>query len=136
MDNINLNNDMLNKLKNMLGEQQVNDAMSKISPEMVENFSNMMNNENSEKSENYDSSNNTNNIDMATLMKLKTILDKMNSKKDDPRSNLLNSLKPYLRDSRRENIDKYANLLKMADLASLLNNENNNNKKENYPYDE
>ena len=33
-------------------------------------------------------------------MKMKTIIDKMNTK-DDPRSNLLQSLKPYLKDSRK-----------------------------------
>ena len=144
MDNINLNNDMLNNLKNMLGEQQVNEAISKISPEMIENFSNAMNSNNNCNEHSSNNNNNHNidndnfnfdNIDMATIMKLQTILNKMNNKKNDPRSNLLNSLKPYLRESRKENVDKYSNLLKIADLASLLNTENND-KKEDYPYNE
>ena len=133
---------MLNNLKNMLGEQQVNEAMSKISPEMIENFSNAMNsnnynehNSNNNNSHNDDNNFNFDNIDMATIMKLQTILNKMNDKKNDPRSNLLNSLKPYLRESRKENVDKYSNLLKIADLASLLNTENSD-KKEDYPYNE
>ena len=139
---------MLNNLKNMLGEQQFNEAMSKISPEMIENFSNSINSNSTNNNHNEQSSNNNNNInsnndngfdfdnlDIATIMKLKSILNKMNNKKDDPRSNLLNSLKPYLRESRKENIDKYSNLLKIADLASLLNTENND-KKEDYPYNE
>ena len=140
---MNLNNDMLNNLKNMLGEQQFNEAMSKISPEMIENFSNAMNSNNNHNEHNSNNNNNHNadnnfdfdNIDMATIMKLQTILNKMNNKKNDPRSNLLNSLKPYLRESRKENVDKYSNLLKIADLASLLNTENDN-KKEDYPYNE
>ena len=139
---------MLNNLKNMLGEQQVNEAMSKISPEMIENFSNAMNSNKTYNEQNsYDNNDSFNNnqsnennfnfdnIDMATIMKLQTILNKMNDKKNDPRSNLLNSLKPYLRESRKENVDKYSNLLKIADLASLLNTENSD-KKEDYPYNE
>ena len=129
---------MLNNLKNMLGEQQVNEAMSKISPEMIENFSNTMNSNNTHNEQNTNNDNdnfNFDNIDMATIMKLQTILNKMNNKKNDPRSNLLNSLKPYLRESRKENVDKYSNLLKIADLASLLNAESND-KKEDYPYNE
>ncbi len=138
MDNLNLNNDMLNKLKNMIGEEQVNDAISKISPEMIQNFSNMMGEKN-----NTNSSENFGNIDMETLLKIKSILDKLNNKGNDPRSNLLNSLKPYMRESRKENIDKYSKLLKIADLATLLNNETNNdinfmnrNNEENSHYDE
>ena len=138
MDNLNLNNDMLNKLKNMIGEEQVNDAISKISPEMIQNFSNMMGEKN-----NTNSSENFGNIDMKTLLKIKSILDKLNNKGNDPRSNLLNSLKPYMRESRKENIDKYSKLLKIADLATLLNNETNNdinfmnrNNEENSHYDE
>ena len=148
LDNMKLNKDMLDNLKNMLGEQQVNEAMSKISPEMIENFSNTMNSNKTYNEQNsYDNNDSFNNnqsnennfnfdnIDMATIMKLQTILNKMNDKKNDPRSNLLNSLKPYLRESRKENVDKYSNLLKIADLASLLNTENND-KKEDYPYNE
>lgn len=138
MDNLNLNNDMLNKLKNMIGEEQVNDAISKISPEMIQNFSDMMGEKN-----NTNSSENFGNIDMETLLKIKSILDKLNNKGNDPRSNLLNSLKPYMRESRKENIDKYSKLLKIADLATLLNNETNNdinfmnrNNEENSHYDE
>ncbi len=124
MNNMNLDNEMLNNLKNMMGEKQVNDALSQISPEMIENFSKMMNSNNSQNNE-------SNNIDMETMIKLKSMIDKINSNQNDPRSNLLNSLKPYMRESRKENIDKYANILKLANFAELFNNE----KKENNSYD-
>lgn len=114
----NFDQNMINNLKDMMGEKQVDEALSQISPEMIENFSKMMNN-------NSNSSNNPNfsDIDMATLMKAKSIFNKMKNKKDDPRSNLLNSLKPYMRESRKENIDKYSNLLKMADILENLKDE-------------
>lgn len=125
----NTNNDMIDNLKQVMGEKQVNDALSQISPEMIENFSKLMNNnnvKNSNDSTNFnESSENNFNIDMETMMKMKAMIDKLNSNQNNPRTNLLNSLKPYMRKSRKENIDKYANFLKMADLMSLLNDENN-----------
>ena len=127
---MNIDENMLNNLKNMFGEDQLNSALFKISPEMVENFSKMMSNSNNNQENT--SSTDSGNIDLDTMLKIKSILEKMNNNKNDPRSNLLNSLRPYMRDSRKENIDKYTNLLKMADLASLFSE---NNKKENYPND-
>lgn len=127
---MNIDENMLNNLKNMVGEDQLNSALFKISPEMVENFSKMMSNSNNNQENT--SSTDSGNIDLDTMLKIKSILEKMNNNKNDPRSNLLNSLRPYMRDSRKENIDKYTNLLKMADLASLFSE---NNKKENYPND-
>ena len=56
-------------------------------------------------------------------------MDKMNQN-NDPRSNLLYSLKPYLRDGKKEKLDQYANLLNVAKIAELFNNNNNN--KENH----
>ena len=104
---------------------------------MIENFSSMMSNgnnnnsnEKTEKSENTNSQNTSNsagfdfnNIDMNTILKMKSIMEKLNSK-DDPRSNLLYSLKPYLRESKKEKLDQYANLLNIAKLSELFKNDN------------
>ena len=64
-----------------------------------------------------------------TILKMKSIMEKMNSS-NDPRSNLLYSLKPYLREERKGKVDQYANLLNFAKIAELLKNDNN---KENNP---
>lgn len=61
------------------------------------------------------------NIDMGTIMKMKNIMDKLNSKKNDPRSNLLLSLKPYLKPSRKEKVDQYIQLFAMTDVLESLN---------------
>ena len=66
-------------------------------------------------------------IDINTMMKIKSVIEKMNHT-SDPRSNLLQSLKPYLRDEKRNKIDQYSNLLNMANLIELFNQ---NNDKEN-----
>ena len=64
---------------------------------------------------------------MNTMMKMKSVMEKMNHS-SDPRSNLLQSLKPYLRDEKKSKLDQYANLLNMANLIELFNQ---NNDKEN-----
>ena len=104
-----------------------------IPPEMIENFSSMMKNSNNLQNNQIPkdkSSNNTNNnfdfskIDANTILKMKTIMEKLNNS-NDPRSNLLYSLKPYLREGRKEKLDQYANLLNVAKIAELLKNDNN-----------
>ena len=53
-------------------------------------------------------------------MKIKKIIDAMNSKKDDPRTNLLNSLKPYLRENRKNKLDQYIQLLNMSQILDIF----------------
>ena len=63
---------------------------------------------------------------MNTILKLKSVMEKMN-KKNDPRANLLYSLKPYLREEKKEKLDQYANLLNVANIVEALKNENKEN---------
>ena len=63
------------------------------------------------------------NIDMNTIMKMKSVMEKLNNS-DDPRSNLLNSLKPYLRNEKKEKLDQYANLINFAKIAEIMKNDN------------
>lgn len=135
MDNFNFDENMVNKVKSMVNNGELNDVISKIPPEMMQNFSSMMNS-NGNGSGNKNSSNNAtssngnsgsnyfdfSNIDINTVMKMKSVLDKMNSK-DDPRTNLLHSLKPYLRDEKKEKLDQYANLMNVAKIAELFKND-------------
>jgi hypothetical protein len=68
---------------------------------------------------NSNSSFNPNGIDFETILKMKTIIDKMNTK-DDPRSNLLQSLKPYLNESRKSKVDQYIQLLNMSKVLDVF----------------
>lgn len=102
-----------NDLNNMLGQ---------ISPEMLNNLSSMLNSS-TQNSNNHDSNNSNSNLnfDMNTIMKMKSIMENMNNK-NDPRANLLYSLKPYLRDSKKDKLDQYVNLLNVSKIAELMNN--------------
>lgn len=131
MSDFNFDENTMNKLKNMINNGDLNNIISQIPPEMMQNVSSTINGNNSESNNSNSSStnssnttnNNFNNIDMNTILKMKSVIDSMNNS-NDPRSNLLNSLKPYLRNSRKEKIDQYANLLNFAKIAELLKNDN------------
>ncbi len=105
--------------------EKLNNFASKnnISSDMVNNLFNMMNN-NSEKNNSSDTTDNqtsfnTGNIDFDAILKMKAIIDKMNTK-DDPRSNLLQSLKPYLNESRKSKVDQYIKLINMSKVLEIF----------------
>ena len=127
--------DIFEKLNSIAGQNN-------ISPDMMNNLFNMFNNSNTQNTNsdntNYSSSNspndninsnsysnenssnfNTTGIDIEMIMKMKTIIDKMNTK-DDPRSNLLQSLKPYLKDSRKSKVDQYIQLMNMSKVMDVF----------------
>lgn len=125
--------DVFDKLNSIAGQNN-------ISPEMVNNLFTMFNNSNNNENNNAnnsdyssqqdynhssDSNNNQENafgnsgIDFETIMRMKTIIDKMNTK-DDPRSNLLQSLKPYLKDSRKSKVDQYIQLMNMSKVMDVF----------------
>ena len=87
------------------------------------NNSNGNGNDNS-KEENNQNNNNNFNFDMNTILKMKNVMDKMNSSKNDPRSNLLLSLKPYLNNNRKEKLDQYMQFLNISKVIEAFNSDN------------
>ena len=136
-DKFNIDQNSLNKLNDIMKNGNVSELLSKIPPDLMQNFSTMMNNQNSNSSNDNNNekvSNNStqnsfdfSNIDMNTIMKMKSVMEKINTT-NDPRSNLLASLKPYLRDNKKEKLDQYANLINFAKIAKILNNDNKETK--------
>lgn len=152
MNNMNIDENTMKNIKNMVDNGNLSDAISNISPEMIQNFSKMLSQQNNQQnkeaqhnSQSYQqpedtttqSSTNTSqnsnfdfsNLDMNTIMKMTSVIGKMKDTKNDPRANLLNSLKPYLRDSKKGQLDNYMNLLNVAKIAEIMkdNKENDNN---------
>ena len=137
LNNMNFDENTVNKLKDMMNKGELNDVISQIPPEMIQNFSSMMSQNNKQDTSQNTSntsnnaSNNTNNfdfsqIDMNTILKMKSVMDKLNNS-NDPRSNLLYSLKPYLREEKKGKLDQYANLLNVAKIADLFKDNNKEN---------
>ena len=87
------------------------------------NNSNGNGNDNS-KEENNQNNNNNFNFDINTILKMKNVMDKMNSSKNDPRSNLLLSLKPYLNNNRKEKLDQYMQFLNISKVIEAFNSDN------------
>ena len=94
--NIDFSNINLDAIKNILGQNSISDSKK-----------------------NNDSS--SFNIDINTMLKMKSIIDAMNSQKDDPRANLLKSLKPYLKESRKEKVDQYIKIFSMEKVFEQFN---------------
>lgn len=55
------------------------------------------------------------------VSEMKQLIDRMGGSRSDPRANLLMSLRPYLRESRRQSIDGAVRLLNLSKLSGLLN---------------
>lgn len=77
--------------------------------------------------ENNNSSNNGFNIDFETIMKMKNVMDKVNSTKNSPEANLLLSLKPYLNNNRRQKLDQYMQFLNISKVIEAFNFGNGGN---------
>ncbi len=56
-------------------------------------------------------------FDINMILKIKDIMSQMNSNKNNPRNQLLHSLKPYLEDTKKEKLEQY---IKIANLLSVL----------------
>ena len=117
--------DLMNKFSDMMNNSKDNSVnsnsgnssgfnASKISPEMINSFAGMFSSSSSSNGEN-------SSIDMETILKLKNIMEKMNSSKKSADSNLLSSLKPYLKESRKAKVDQYINILAMSKAMNLFN---------------
>ena len=148
---MNIDENTMKNIKNMVDSGNLSDAISQISPEMMQNFSKILANQNgtssqdnsantenmqsnvetqhnsakknSSQSENSNSANNFDfsNIDMDTIMKFSSVFGKMKNSKNDPRANLLKSLKPYLRESRKSKVDQYIKIFSMGKVFEAIN---------------
>lgn len=140
-DNI---SNIINNFKHILNNNSNNSNSSNnnenssninITPEMIGNLTHLLqcnsennssaNSNSSDNSEN-DSKNSdsdtNNNIDFETILKIKSIMETLNNN-NDPRSKLLYSLKPYLRESKQKKLDQYVNLLKITQISGLFKTE-------------
>ena len=121
-------NDMSNIMKQLNNMMQNNEFPDNIK-EAINNFKNSSSNNNT--NTNNENTNNSDNpeIDINTMLKMKQIIDSMNTNKNDPRSNLLMSLKPYLKESRQKKVDQYVQLFglsKAFEMFNFLGGENKN----------
>ncbi len=101
---------LMNQISNMLNSNEIPDDIKKM-------MSNLSKSQKDSSTSNTASPNEISNssqapdLDIETIMKIKKIMDSMKETKNDPRANLLRSLKPYLKDSRKEKVEQYIQFL-------------------------
>lgn len=103
--------DMIETLKGMLGdnpEEKINSVMS------------ALNSGNSETSPQDSGDETQGSINSDLLFQAQNFINQLSSAGNDNRSNLLTSLKPYMRQSRRNSIDNAVKLLNIAQLSQLF----------------
>lgn len=130
--------DMIKNLSSMLNGKEMPEDIKNIINNFASNNSNYNNNSqtnnyssNNQHDDDISSDSRTNNssfneksspdIDIGMILKMKQIMDSMKSNKDDPRANLLLSLKPYLKNSRQEKVDQYIKLFNMSKVFEVIN---------------
>lgn len=115
---------MLNNNSNSNPNSENSDVSSHSSNINLDNLKDMLNNmtsnTNSDNSSNNSDNQTTPNIDIDTILKIQSIMSKLNSTQNDPRSNLLLSLKPYLNDKRKNKLDQYMQFLKISKVLESL----------------
>ena len=95
-------NEMFKKAQSMIQNNQIPDDIKSI-------INNMQS-----------SNNDSPNIDIATVMKMQNIMSKMKNNENDDMSKLLLSLKPYLRDNKKNKVDELIKMEKMSQLFDIL----------------
>lgn len=133
--------DMIKNLSSMLNGKDMPEDIKNIISNFASNNSNINNNNSSnnfnnnnshnttshnddissDSRDNNSSSNSSPDIDIGMIIKMKKIMDSMKNNKDDPRANLLLSLKPYLKNSRQEKVDQYVKLFNMSKVFEVIN---------------
>lgn len=120
-----MNDDLSDLIKNFsnsnINMNKISDILSNLNSSDKSSASN-----DSSTSSNSDDSHSS--IDINTILKMKEIMDKINSTHNDKRSNLLLALKPYLRKSRQSKLDQYMKLLNMAPLLEIFKNNGGDDK--------
>lgn len=133
MDNFDINklmqdkdmSELFGKVKKMVDEGNIPDEMK----EAISSFSNSSNSQNQNYSKNNEKQNSDFQFDANTMYKMKNIIEKMSQNKDDPRANLLQSLKPYLKETRKEKVDQYIKMLNMSKVMEMFNDSGGETKK-------
>lgn len=113
-------NNIVNMLKNNSNPETSNTEQSKNESNNNIDLGDILSKISSNSSNNSES--NSSSIDFETIMKIKSIIETFNNK-NDPKANLLYSLKPYLRKSKQDKLDQYVNLMKFSQVTNLFKNE-------------
>ena len=120
------NQEMPDNIKNILNSMNNSNNTNNNTTTSNINSTNTSQNNTQNQKQNNNSNNNSYNpfgdFDMNTILKMQKIMNSMNNdKQNDYRTNLLMSLKPYLKESRKNKVDQYVQLMKMGKIFEIMN---------------
>ena len=114
---------IMNQINEMLNSNDIPDDLKN----MVNNLKHSSSSNNSSNDHSSSSNSSAPDIDINSMLNMKQVIDSMNANKDDPRTNLLLSLKPYLKESRQKKVEQYVKLFgieKAFEAFNILGGEN------------
>ncbi len=104
---------VINQFSDILKEKDIN----------LNDFVNANTENNGNKNDsNENSGNNGFNLDINTILKFKTITDKLNNS-NSPRASLLQALKPFLSSKKQNKLDEYIKIVNVLSILDVLNKE-------------
>jgi len=113
--------DVIQKMSDMIKNDEIPDNVKS----MISQFATGFNSDNSSHDDTRSETANTTDggpeIDLNMMLKMKSIIDSMNKEQNDPRANLLRSLKPYLKPSRKDKVDTYIKIFSMGKMFEAIN---------------
>lgn len=125
--------ELMNKFSQMMENgdvpENIKDIFNNFNSNQNSYDSSYNNNSNNSSESSTNDGNNSFNLDFETIMRLQKIMNQMKNEKNDPRTNLLLSLKPYLKDSRQQKIEQYINIFKITKIIDLFNKTGGDNLK-------
>ena len=103
---------VIDKFSNILKEKDIN----------LNDFVNNSSNNTEENCSNEKTENSGFNIDINTILKFKSITDKLNGS-SSPRTSLLQALKPFLSEKKQDKLDEYIKIVNILSILDILNKE-------------
>ena len=121
--------EMIQKLSSMMNESENenvsssnnSDISSNLNGINFENMKNILSNINLNSGNNEQDNNSQFDFDIETILKLKKVMDAVQSSKNSPEANLLLSLKPYLNNNRKQKLDQYMQFLNITKVLEAFN---------------
>lgn len=115
---------LMNQINNMIKNNEIPDEIKNMMNSMTNNTQSNSGNQSAQDVSSHNSSSSESSpmpeFDMGTIMKIKNMMDSMKVGQNDPRANLLKSLKPYLKESRKEKVDQYIQLCGMGKVFEMF----------------
>lgn len=110
---------VINKFSEILKEKDIN--LNDYIDNTANNDNNNSNNNSCPENENIET--NSFELDIDTILKIKTLISKINASNNNERISLLQALKPFLSENKQNKLDEYIKIVNIITIIESLNGE-------------